>query len=81
MIGLLVVLGCIVVVAAAAWAAAHMKHPENIDTWDHDHKAGSATSDDLYAGADRPAGPDAEDATTAVPNRFDEQPPGGAARG
>ena len=55
----------IVVVAAllatavcVAWFLLARKHPENAAT--HDDAPPTSTSDQLYAGADRPAGPDAE---------------------
>jgi hypothetical protein len=53
----------------------HLKHPENIT---QDRTTGDpdpSTSDDLYGDVDRPAGPDAEDPPTVLPNRGDESPP------
>ena len=49
---LLVTAGCV------AWFLLARKHPENAST--HDDASPISTSDQLYAGSDRPAGPDAE---------------------
>jgi hypothetical protein len=47
------------VVAAGVWVLMRMRHPESAAG--HDPGSGPrSTSDDLYRGADRPAGPDAE---------------------
>lgn len=68
-----ILLGCLVLVGAAVWASGRVKHPENLTG--RDHEAGPSESDELYRGSDRPAGPDAEDPPTAVPNRSDPEPP------
>jgi hypothetical protein len=56
----LVLLLVVVVAVGAAWAARHVRHPESTASHD-DGRRPTNTSDDLYGGADRPAGPDAED--------------------
>jgi hypothetical protein len=56
-IGVIVV---VLVVLAAAWAARHVKHPEQAASHGHDPSR-ETESDQLYDGVDRPAGPDAED--------------------
>ena len=77
MTGALVVGAFIVLVAAVVWATRFVQHPEDLTARDHD--AGPSESDQLYRGDDRPAGPDAEDPPTAVPNRMEPQPPTGPA--
>lgn len=77
MMAVAIVVACLVLVGAVVWASGRMKHPENIS--DRDHGAGFSESDELHKGSDRPAGPDAEDPPTAVPNRTDPEPPSGPA--
>ncbi|MCU1371659.1 MAG: hypothetical protein JWO77_2853 [Ilumatobacteraceae bacterium] len=77
MTGAALALGVVLLVAAAIWASRFVRHPEDIGA--RDHAAGGAESDQLYRGDERPAGPDAEDPSTAVPNRAEPQPPSGPA--
>jgi hypothetical protein len=56
-----------------AWMLTRVKQPENITSSDGD--ASTTDSDQLYRSADRPAGPDAEDAPTPTPNRTEPEPP------
>ncbi len=55
------VIGAVVaaLVAAAVIGARYVKHPEQ--TAGHGEVSGDTTSDRLYGGTDRPAGPDVED--------------------
>lgn len=69
----LVVAGSIALVGLACWAGSRLvQHPEDFDG--PDRRANATESDQLYGSADRPAGPDAEDPPTAVPNRREPQP-------
>ena len=73
MIVALVILGTVVLCVVAVKASEHLRHAENIEP-----KDGPDADRDLSAGSDRPAGPDAEDPPTAVPNRTRTQPPTGS---
>ncbi|BAN03557.1 hypothetical protein [Ilumatobacter coccineus] len=53
-----IVLTVIVAGAAIVWFMATKRHPER--TAGHSDAPPTTTSDELYDGADRPAGPDAE---------------------
>jgi hypothetical protein len=56
----------VVVAVGSAWAARQVRHPES--TASHDDGSGpTTTSDDLYGGDDRPAGPDVEDPVDPAP--------------
>ncbi|MCU1358210.1 MAG: hypothetical protein JWM89_3628 [Acidimicrobiales bacterium] len=50
----------VVIVVLAAWASTHVRHPEQTATHADEHLP-DTTSARFYDGADRPAGPDAED--------------------
>ncbi len=50
----------IVVVAASVWLSKVVKHPEQ--TASHDPPSPDTTSERLYEGVDRPAGPDVDGA-------------------
>ncbi|WP_421118626.1 hypothetical protein ACE2AJ_14820 [Aquihabitans daechungensis] len=70
----LVTLAVAALVVVAVKASEHLRHAENIDTTGN---ARAASSDDLSSGSDRPAGPDAEDPATVLPNRADVPRPTG----
>jgi len=70
----IVIVVLLVVVVGAVKVAEHLKHPENIETTLPHASADGSTSDDLYGGSDRPAGPDAEDPPTLLPNQTDDPP-------
>lgn len=55
---IVVVAGSLLTAACVAWFVLARKHPENAAT--HDDASPATTSENLYAGVDRPAGPDAE---------------------
>ncbi len=71
----LVTLGVLLIIVAGIKASEHLRSPENIDP--PETAVGVASSDDPSSGSDRPAGPDAEDPSTEVPNRAHAQPPTG----
>jgi hypothetical protein len=70
MTGLVVALVVVVLVAAAVMASKRVRHPEDAAGGDDD--VHDSPSDRFYRGADRPAGPDAED--PILPDR-DPPPP------
>jgi hypothetical protein len=53
-----IVVGVAVALAVVVWFFANRQNPERSAS--HSDAAASTTSDELYGGADRPAGPDAE---------------------
>lgn len=73
-----IVLACVAVVGVVAWMLATRRHPENAAG--HDRGARARTrSEELYDGADRPAGPDAEgqyvsDPGDIAPGPSDDRP-------
>jgi len=70
-IGILVAL-VVLVVGAAVWFAKVSKHPEQ--TASHHDEAIDTTSERLYRGVDRPAGPDVE--LDPMSPAEDHEPPG-----
>jgi hypothetical protein len=71
----LVALGVILIVVAGIKVSEHLRHPQNIDPPETD--VGRSATRDPSSGSDRPAGADAEDPPTEVPNRSSAQPPTG----
>jgi hypothetical protein len=71
-IGLVVALVVVVLVAGAVWASKHVQHPEQAAG--HGEPDPTTTSERLYRGSDRPAGPDAED-TVGSGSRREVPPP------
>ena len=69
---IVVVVAVLLTVGCVAWFLLVRKHPENAAT--HDDASPTTTSGRLYAGVDRPAGPDAE---TMDPDELggDHRPP------
>jgi hypothetical protein len=67
-----IVVGILLTVAVIAWFIVPRQHPDEAAS--HDDPATRSTSDQLYRGVDRPAGPDAE---VMDPDRLggDLQPP------
>lgn len=53
-----IVIGTVAIVGVVGWMLMTQTRPEDMST--HDDSPPSTTSEELYAGADRPAGPDAE---------------------
>jgi hypothetical protein len=60
-------------VVGAIWASAHVAHPEQAAS--HGEAETRTTSDRLYRGSDRPAGPDAETTMGTGARRHDPPPP------
>jgi len=73
----LVIVATVVLVVVAIKASEHLRHAENIHP--HEQVTGTFEPNDTSSGSDRPAGADAEDPTTTLPNRSDAQPPTGPA--
>jgi hypothetical protein len=73
----LVALVVVLIVVAGIKASEHLRHPENIDPSQdaRGRRPADDTLDDTSRGSDRPAGADAEDPPTEVPNRTRAQPP------
>ena len=55
---IVVIIGSLLTLCCVAWFLFNRKHPEQTAT--HTESDRTTTSDQLYDGADRPAGPDAE---------------------
>lgn len=55
---IVIIAASLATVACVAWFLLSRQHPENAAS--HDDTATTSTSDELYEGVDRPAGPDAE---------------------
>lgn len=66
MTGIVVVLVAVATVAASLVLARVVRHPEQAATHDDTIEGEETTSDRLYGGHDRPAGPDAEDPPAPV---------------
>jgi len=58
MTALVIVIGVVAALAAVGWFAFNRQSPEN--TSRHEDEGTLTTSEQLYEGADRPAGPDVE---------------------
>lgn len=74
MTALVIVIGVVLALAAIGWFVANRQNPEN--TSQHEDRVTETTSQQLYEGADRPAGPDVE---PMDPDRLggDHRPPSG----
>jgi len=72
MTGVVIVVSVIVVIGVVGWFLLNRRHPERAAT--HETEATDTTSERLYGGTDRPAGPDAE---TTDPDLLggDQRPP------
>lgn len=69
---LLIVIGVLAAASAIAWFLFNRQNPENMAS--HGERTPETTAEQLYGGADRPAGPDA---TTMDPDALggDHRPP------
>lgn len=72
MTAVVIVVAIAAVAAVVVWFVMNRQHPENAAQ--HTSSTTETTSDQLYKGADRPAGPDAE---AMDPDQFggDQRPP------
>lgn len=72
MTGVVIVVSVILIIGVVGWFVFGRQHPERAAT--HAIEAPDTTSERLYGGADRPAGPDAE---TTDPDLLggDQRPP------
>ena len=75
-----IVIAIVATALVVGWFFATRHVPERAASHDDDVVAGRTTSDDLYGGADRPAGPDAEATDPDILGGDQSPPNSGSAR-